>query len=370
MDLFKFTNPNAPTRMERGEIINGLTSKMWIERYLKNGEFTLVAPLGTGLKEFLPVGTFISHINTTEVMIVENHEIKDDQGSEAVLTITGRGLETFFENRVVNTNRSFPVAPGLIEYSLSADYTWNQVVKLLSDHLLIFNLVDDNNAFDYANIETSVTGTGASVARTIPRGDLYTAMLNLLKIDNLGIKVIRPGPWSPLGASSPNIDIVIHKGVDRTSSVIFSYDRGEVISSDYLQTIKTLKNAALVTGKWVEVAVIPAATGYNRRWMFINASDIDQAQTVAPGDPTLTAIRNSMIQRGNDALMAQTLLELSKAELTKEATKAVYRVDYDVGDLITIVGDYSTTTTRRVTEYVEIEDASGERSYPTLEIDS
>lgn len=369
MDLFKFTNPNAPTKMEQGQIINGLTSKMWVERYLKNGEFKLVAPADTGIKEFLPIGTFISHKDTTEIMIVENHEIVDDRGAESALTITGRGLETYFENRVVNSNRAFPVAAGLVEYSLVADYTWNQIVTLLSDHLIPSNLLDDNNAFPYLSIQTTVPGVSASVARTVSRGDLYSALLNLLAIDKLGIKIIRPGSWSPLGAS-PDTDVVIHRGVDRTATVIFSHDSGEVITSDYLWTNRNLKNAALVTGKWVEVEVVPAATGYDRRWMYINASDIDQGQTVAPVDPDLTAIRNAMIQRGNDALVAQNMLQLTKAQLTKEATKAVYRVDYDVGDLITILGDYNTTTTRRVTEYVEIEDASGESSYPTLEIDS
>lgn len=370
MDLFKFTNPNAPTKMEQGQVINGLTSKMWIERYLKNGEFTLVAPADAGIQDVLPVGTFISHMGTTEIMIVENHEIQDDQGAESALTITGRGLETYFENRVVNTNRSFPVVAGLVEYSLAADFTWNQAVQLLSDHLLAANLLDDNNAFPYTNIQTTVPGSGTSIARTIPRGDLYTALLNLLMIDKLGIKVIRPGPWSPLGGASPNIDIVIHQGVDRTGTVIFSHDSGEVLTSDYLWSIRNLKNAALVTGQWVEVEVVPAAVGYDRRWMFISATDIDQAQTVAPTGATLTAIRNAMTQRGTDALLGQNMLQLTKAQLTKEATKAVYRVDYDVGDLITIFGDYNTATTRRVTEYVEIEDANGESSYPTLEIDS
>lgn len=369
MDLFKFTNPNAPTKMEQGQIINGLTSKMWIERYLKNGEFTLVAPADSGIQALLPLGTFISHMDTTEIMIVENHEIQDDQGSPSSLTITGRGLETYFENRVVNTNRTFPVAAGLAEYFLGADYTWNQAVKLLSDHLLIANLLDDNNAFPYLSVQTTVPGTGASVGRTIPRGDLYNALLNLLAIDNLGVKIIRPGTWSPLGGASPNVDVVIHKGVDRTASVIFSHDSGEVITSDYLWSNKNLKNAALVTGKWVEVEVIPAAVEYDRRWMFVKADDIDQAQTVAPTGTALTNIRNSMTLRGYEALLAKNILQLTKAQLSKEATKAVYRVDYDVGDLITIFGDYNVTTTRRVTEYVEIEDANGESSYPTLEID-
>ncbi len=33
MDIFKFINPVHPTKLDQGQLINGLKSKLWIERY-------------------------------------------------------------------------------------------------------------------------------------------------------------------------------------------------------------------------------------------------------------------------------------------------------------------------------------------------
>ncbi len=39
---------------------------------------------------------------------------------------------------------------------------------------------------------------------------------------------------------------------------------------------------------------------------------------------------------------------------------------YDVGDIITVDGEYNATTTMRISEYVEIEDETGDSGYPTF----
>lgn len=370
MDIFKFTNPENVTKMEQGQIINNLKSKMWIERYRDSGEFTLVAPADSDMRSILPIGSFISHVDTTEVMIVENHEISDDRGTESDITITGRGFETFFENRVVGSNKVFPVSGTLTEFGLAADETWNQAVQLVNNHITTGLLVDDNNTLYYVECKTLLTGVGDQVGRGFPRGSLYDALLNLLAIDNLGIKLVRPGPWSPLTpAGSPNLGIIIHKGVDRSQSIVFSYDTGEVETADYLWSNKKLKNAALVSGKWVETAVIPPQLRYFRRWMFVNATDIDQDLNAAPVGAALTTIVNSMQQRGKEALASQKEIALAKADVAKQSTHAVYRKDYNVGDLITIDGDYNEVSVMRVNEYVEIEDETGESGYPTLAMD-
>jgi hypothetical protein len=369
MDIFKFKNPVSPTRMEQGEILNGFSSKLWVERYRNSGEFTLVAPSDSGMREKLPIGTFVSHMDTVEVMIVENHEINDNKGSESEIVITGRGFETFLENRIVGSNKNFPISATLTDFTINAAFTWDQAVILIGNHILATSLLDDNYEIPYVSVLDSVTGSGDSVARTVARGPLYDALIQLLSIDNLGIKVIRPGPWSPLSAGSPNLALLVHKGVDRTAQVIFTVDSGEIESADYLWSNKNLKNAALVTGKWVETVVNPAAVGYNRRMMFVNATDIDEAETAPPSGAVLTTIVNAMQQRGLEALAAQTNVTLTKAEVSKEATKAIFRKDFDVGDLITVSGDYNQVSKMRVSEYVETEDFTGQRGSPTLTMD-
>ena len=78
MDVIKFTNPTDKTKMEQGIFVEGITSKMWIEKYRDAGEFTFTAPIDSGVKEMLPLDTYVSHMNTGEIMIVENHEINEN----------------------------------------------------------------------------------------------------------------------------------------------------------------------------------------------------------------------------------------------------------------------------------------------------
>lgn len=347
-------------------LINGLTSKMWVERYDKAGECKFVAPANADMRNKLPIGSFVSHVDTTEIMIIENHEINDQADADPVLTITGRGFETFFENRIVGSNKTFPTTGEPTDYVIPGDLLGNQIVLLIADHILAINLVDDNDAIPFTEVINLIGGIGAGVDISVKRGPLYDAVLELLGVGGYGIKVIRPGPWSPLGAGSPNVAVAIHNGVNRTGQIIFSHDTGEIESADYLWSIKKNKNTAMVSGRWVETLVTTAETGYNRRMIYVDASDIDNQYEVAPTGADLTAIINAMQQRGATALANLNDVAITKAEVAKTATKAIYRRDFDVGDLITVSGDYNETSSMQVTEYVEIEDENGRSGYPTL----
>lgn len=352
--------------MEEGQLINNLKSKLWIERYLTAGEFKLTSDVSAGLRTILPIGSIISHTDTPEIMIVENHEISKGKGKESELVISGSSFETYLAQRAIGSNKTFPVSGTPVDYSVAAGYTWNQAVTLINNHILLANLINANDEIPYTQAISIVPGTGASEARTFKRGELYSAILELLKIDNLGIRSIRPGGWNPLGAGSANNALVIHKGIDRTASVIFSYDTGELISANYLWSNKRFKNQALVTGTWVETITTTAASKYDKRVMYVDASDIDKQYATAPSGATLTSVVNSMQQRGLEALASQLNTVLTNAEISKEATKAKYRTDFDVGDIITVSGEYNQSAYMRVSEYVEVEDEKGRSAYPTL----
>jgi hypothetical protein len=367
VDIFKFNTVTNSMLLERGEIVNGLKSKLWIERYDKAGEFTFVANASTGIRDILPIGTMISHLESYEVMIVENHEITDKSDEEAEIVITGRGFESYFENRIVGSNKAFPTNTGVQDYTLVSATTWEQTVTMLRDHIYASALLDDNDSLPYIQILHDVSGSGVATARSMKKGDLYSAMQELLAIDSLGIKVIRPGPWSPLvSGGSTDIAAIIHKGVDRSNSIIFSYDTGEIESADYLWSNKKLKNTAVIIGRWVETIVTTGFANFARRVMLVEASDMDNSYSVAPTGTDLANVIAAMQQRGYAALAAQNEVSLTKAEVSKDNTKALYRTDFDVGDIIMVNGDYNESSTMRISEYVEVEDENGRSGYPTL----
>lgn len=369
MDIIKFTNPGIATKMEFAEVVNGITKKLWIERYSKNGEFSFTAPESSGIRKKLTVGSLISHVNTAEVMIVENHEINDKLGEDSEVIITGRSFETFLENRILGSNGPFPQFVSTGTSGLVADYTWNQAVRLISDQIITTYLNDPNDVLQYISVLTTVTGTGLSIRRRFPKGkDAYSILLELLSVDKLGIKSVRPGSFSPLPAGNINTALIVHKGIDRTASLVFSYDNGEIVTADYLWTNKKLKNAVLVGSTWFYTVVLPPDAGYYRRWMYLDAKQLDEEYTEPPVDPTQAAIIVEMQQRGVEALSAQNYVSLAKAEISRESLKARYRIDFDLGDIVTVVGDYNQTSKMIITEYVEIEDETGESGYPTLSL--
>lgn len=372
MDIFTFHNPVAPTLMQSGEIINGISSKMWVERYAKAGEFTLVAPVSSGLKSKLPIGSFISHVDTDEIMIVEDHQISDDKDEDSKITVTGRGFETYLEQRISGSNRSFPMilAEGTTtpKFHVPANKSWLQIVYLIDQHINPTAVLDPGNGLPYVTVDTSLSGAGVEADRKVDIDDIYSLVLELLAVDNLGIKIVRPGFWSPVGVA-PNTALLIHRGVDRRADVIFSYDTGQLISADYLWSNKKLKNTAIVTTKWMETAVNLGPVNYARRQMHVQASDIDEDYDFTLAVFNFAAINAEMIKRGTAALASQKDLALTKAEVSKHDVDTEYRTHYNVGDLVSVVGSYNESAVMRVTEFVEIEDENGTVAYPTLSLE-
>ena len=75
-----------------------------------------------------------------------------------------------------------------------------------------------------------------------------------------------------------------------------------------------------------------------------------------------------MQARGILALLSQNDLVLVKPELESNAESYVYRQDYNIGDIVTVIGNYGVQSKMRVVSYVEIEDENGETGYPTLSV--
>lgn len=374
MDFFKFNvDPGAPTVLRRGEMINGITKTMWAERY-RGGEFQFTAPTSSGLREFLPTGTCVSHIDSEEVMVVENHEIPEDSDSSPYITVTGRSLETFLENRVIGANRTWPITGGttlpLPEYSLAAAKTWVQARQLINDHIHPSVVLNASDGVDGIRTEHSIqnTSVGDSVQQIIPQGTVYQRLLEVLSIDDLGIKAVRPGPTSPYSAPNEYVVFVIHDGIDRRNQVLISYDTGDIRNADYLWSNKKRKTAALVTGRWVQVMVGGSNSGFDKRVMTIDGSDIDGSFSSAPTGTDLTNVQTLMTNRANAILSSQNDVVIIKPEMSKTLSRYSYRNDYRVGDIVTVIGNYGISSAMRVIEYVEIEDENGEMGYPTLAV--
>lgn len=351
--------------MSEGLIINNTLSKLWIEKYRDAGEFEVTGYASSGIQEKLPRGSFVSHVDSTDIMIVENHEITDNRDSEPTIKISGRSFETFLENRIVGSDIVFPTSGTPSDYTIPAWTTWAQAKSLISQHILAVNLVDGDNAIPYFEVIDTVSGTGVEEQRVINSGELYSRVLDILAIDNLGIKVVRPGSGS-IAVNPMNSVFVIHKGVDRSATVTLSYDSGDILSADYLWSNKKRKDCALVSGKWVQTLVDSTQIGTNRRMMLVDATYLDDKWDVAPTGLARVYILAFMQAKGKEALAKQNEVALVKADVAQNVTSAKFRKDYNVGDIIMVSGNYGEAAKMRVSEFVEIEDETGTSGHPTL----
>jgi hypothetical protein len=360
MDIFKFHPVGNDIDLHDGMYVKGIKSAMWVERYLDAGEFSITANVSSGIRDVLPVGSLISHVNTLEVMIVENHEISDQKGEDLEVTITGRSFETILEQRVAGANKVFPAGePKPIV--LAANFSWVHAVDLIKAHIdpaLVLDQADrlgKINTFHYVN-----NTVGASLVREVKIDDLYSQVQTLLAEDNLGIAVQRP-----FEVGSTTTQLVVHDGVDLRDQVIFSFDAGDITNADYLWSNKSSKNSIMVTSKWAQV-MVKNNSGYDRRVTIIDASEIDEEYNDPPDAGTLAGIQTALTNIGTRALKSMNQVSLSKAQAAKNAKKYTYRNDFKVGDIVLIDGLFNESASMRVTEYVEIFDEKGSSQYPTL----
>lgn len=367
MDLFKY---NSPDTFLGGQAINGYDTVAWTERYREPGSFEISCKLSSGLKDFLPEGSLISHVRTLDIMTVENHQIIEEVDVDPTLVITGRDLDSTLEQRIVGQNWNWASPPASIEvstYVLPANFTWIQAVELIDEHIKTGTVIMAGDAIPLVQGGHSVAGTGVSEARPLGRGDVLKHLVDILAIDDLGCRVLRRHAFSGLPGSSSVTTLYIHDGDDKRNSVIFSTKNGDIDSADYLWSIKSMKTSALVSGKFVETMVHGAETGRDRRVMLVDGSDLDGHLEAIPTGGALTAIRTAMTTRGNQALKAQKRLALSRIDVSSTPTYE-FRKDYNIGDLVSVDSSYGLVSAMRVVEHVEIVDENGESSHPTLEI--
>lgn len=370
MQIFKLNHIRTAPALDQGVPINGADSIMWVERYRDAGEFEIVAKASSNIRALLPLGSLISHTKTLEIMMVENHETQNKPDEDATVKITGRSLEAWLENRVVGADfySVNPSANLVDEYTLASNYTPAQAIALVNDFIKIGTVVDANDGLQYLEIVTSLGNVGTQEERNVPRKDVHAALLEILEVEDLGIKVIRRTPNPPTNGSATNHRLVVHKGANRKNRVIFSAKGGDLSQIDYFWTNRKLKNDVLVVGRYIETRVSDGSiSDYDRRTLVVDASDIDGWRDAAPTGTALTNTLNRMVTRGRQALRKQKERNIVRADVAP-ISRFEYRKDYNIGDLVTVSGEDGIRQSMRVTEHAEIIDGTGFSSHPTLEL--
>jgi hypothetical protein len=239
---------------------------------------------------------------------------------------------------------------------ITADPAAHVAVQLLKSRLEVGTASADDaipNLLVYSDIRV----LDAAMDQVVRRGDIYSRVLEYLRLCDAGIKTMRPN------GAQITMDLVVHDGVDRINSVIFYAQYEDLDDAKYFQSIKGYKNYALIAANvyarlYRNRDILVDLTGLDRRVLYVEADDIDGLYDPPTADDAISA-------RGQATLDEHKKISLIQATISKTA-KPKFKIDYDVGDLVTVFGEFATAQVMRVTEHILTVDKDGMRGFPSL----
>lgn len=356
MDVFSIDKSNY----NNGKIIKDIDSVLWVERYDSPGEFTIVGDPSPQFRQDLAIGTLISHPGTLDVMMVEDHLIEEKKDESPKVKITGRSaLWVMMENRTIT--QSFfggwinDMYTGTREFDLPLDNTWEQIRVLISRYLENSEAGAKENLPNFRVInDISGENEDPKKARVISTPVLLSEEISkLLLAADLGIKLIRV----PLINEKSRLELHIHKGINISKTIRFDWNYGELEEANYLWSSKNYKNGAYIDTDTFLLRYLPfPGVGWETRVMPITPDDLepDEFRTKRTVEKRATV---DIEKNNNDVILSATVSKKSVYD---------YGIDYNIGDIVYVVGNYDVHQPMRIVEHAKASDENGDSAYPTL----
>lgn len=269
-------------------------------------------------------------------------------------------------------------------------------------------------------ITESVAAEGELRWWQLEEGILDPQLIAILDNQKLSVRTIRPVSPNPatvitvdsvlatrgtirrtFNADVPGLRFDIYQGTDKSAIVKFSQLQGHLENPAYLLSSKDMKTVVEVMTAGDSIGDIyrpgeEGLTGWRRKTMGFDAGSPDgPPQPERPDEPGENATRAQRLKyrKDLDAWKVQMgkwrnkwggINAAFRAEAVKRATRELaqarrvnmvtgdistqspykYKVDYDLGDTVTLVGDYGVETQMVVSEYVRTENSEGDRGFP------
>jgi hypothetical protein len=351
--------------LRRQYVTDRFSSLIWTERWQSTGDFQLdVVSNPVNRSRFKP-DTYLALNKSNYVMRVESVEDDVDANGQKLLIIKGRSIEAILSDRVAFS----------IEGNTTTTPKWTITDTPAAVARKIYHDICVTGVLNTADIIPYVTEGTFMPASTIAEPidpitlemeptTVYEAITQVCQSWALGFRMLRNGDLTQLYFD-------IYAGSDRTTAqttlppVVFAPELDNLQNTKELTTIDSTKNVAYVYSPagFAEVyasGVDPAVEGLERRVLVVNASDITS------DNPNVTAALN---QRGYQELAKYRVLQAFDGEISQNS-QYVYGRDYNLGDLVETRNTDGVTNNMRVTEQIFVEDQNGERSYPTLTLNT
>lgn len=346
----------------RTELVDWFESFIWTERWAGWGDFEISIRSTRESRTMFTIGTFISMNASYRVMRVETVENAVDSSGMRVLKVKGRSIETILEDRA--TRKTYTAIDSTPQEAIRTLLAW-----VISANGGIFSL---NDRISNLKIEKHPSMPTSNVAfpiekstKTYPASTLYDIVKDLTNIWDMGFRML-------LDVDTGLFYYDTYMGTDRTASqttrnsVLFSPELENLQNTREFKTNEGSKNVAQVYSKNSDLEVfapntLPDISGFDRRVLIVVDESID-----LPAGPECDA---AMAVRGREALAEHRPMQAFDGEIS-QASQYIYNKDYYLGDLVEIRDEDGVANQMRVTEQIFVSDKEGDRTYPTLELNT
>lgn len=358
-------------------VVDRFESLIWTERWKDVGDFELVLPSTTTNRALFATDTPLGLNESRRVMLVETIEDAVADDGSLKLSIKGRSIEKLLDDRVARR--------GIDDTTILPKWTLTGTPSSVADQM--FDWICRNGNIDpHDMIPLLVTGSAypaesialpaTSITWEQEPDTLLKAIKDICDAYDVGFRLYRNGDTGQLMFN-------MYTGNDRTTkqttlaSVVFSPQLESVQNTKELTTVQGAKNVAYVISD--EGFAFVYGTGYSsssppdgiaRKVLLVKADKLDLKD--ASGNavvPTAAQITAHLQQIGTEELAKNRPMRGFDGEINQH-NPYKYGVHYELGDIIEQRNMDGMTNNMRVTEQIFASDDQGDRSYPTLTIQS
>lgn len=330
---------------EQIAVIDEYKSLIWSKRYYTPGDFELYLPATPALLGILQPDRFLMRDDDSSVMVVERIEVQTDAENGDFIIASGRSLESILARRVVRWQTNIDendIVQGL--RALITEHTGN-------------GDPDDSRAFPGFVIDDTLT-VAQPLKAQFTGSVLLDAVSSVCEQYKIGMRMMISGQTMTLSFYEGSV-----------SDAVFSPEFDNLIRSDYVADFSNLANFALVAGegegtsrKTLGMALGTLQDGFALREMYVDARDLSSND----GDITPQEYSIYMLSRGKEKLAERNVSRSFDSEVEPRAP-FVYKIDYDLGDIVTVQNKYGVEAHPRIVEIVESWDDTGYNLIPKFD---
>lgn len=353
MELYIFNRD-----LELQGMLDTFTSLRWVRRYHKAGEFELHCNLNINTLNLLKKENIIFKKDDIEAGYIETRQLKVDNNGQEYLEVKGHFVTNYLERRINWGILNYSGKTEELMRKLVLDNTINPSnINRKIPNLILGDLKGFKEKLDYQN----------------SYGNILDCLENISNTSSLGYRNI-------LDFKNRHIIFSVYKGVDRTinngniAPCIFSRDFENVLEQSYFDSINNYKNTCLIAGagegKDRKLTSIEEGEGLDRYELYVDARDLQETKSIEKKDSAGNTITEEvsipieeyykiLLQRGKEKLEECKEIQTFDSRINTNGNN-IYKKDYDLGDIVTIVDKkWGLTIDARITEIEEVYEQQG-----------